>query len=472
MRDTNGTRLRSCGPWGLPVVATFLVLGAGEACTNQKPAIEVESRTSALTGPQQLSISLPNGLGLLGVGLSASDSLRIADRVTMTAPSAGFDSAINTGTVATDVGTDTHLINVISQSALTIHDRSALSGFAESASTVSLINGATAAGGTLQHTPITPLQVFSWTINVPASSGNIDLEPGQTRPALAPGSYGDVAVKSGAVLPLAAGTFFFNSLDVEPQAVLNVSAGPVFLYVATNLLLKGTINAGAQDARFFLGYLGTGQVSLESAFTGTIVAPNAMLRFAPISTGTFTGQFFARDVDVEPADILVLKPFLGWGTLFPLPEPTSSNVHPSVTCIAQQSSNTFLALFGYFNDALDSVRVRVGADNTFTTAPIGRGQVQRFYPGRSSAAFATTFNGTAMTWSTPGGSATASATGQAPSCGTTACSPACGSGESCVNGACVTVCGDGLCAGDEGCGSCPADCGCPAGMACFHNGCL
>ncbi len=466
MRDTKGTSARSV------VVLVAMAVGAA-GCTNRKPeAIGLTPKVSALTGPQQLSITLPNGVGLLGVGLAATRSLRVADRVVMTAPSGGFDSAINTGAVATDVGTDTKLINVISQSALTIRDRSALSGFAKSASTVSLINGATAAGGTIQSSPLTPLQTFSWTVNFPASTGDIDLEPDQTRPPLQPGAYGAVAVKSRSVLPLAAGTFFFDSLDVEPQATLNVSAGPVTIYVATNIILHGTINAGAQDARFFIGYLGANTVSLESAFTGTIVAPSAMLRFAPVNgTGPFTGQYFARDIDVEPGDLLVLKPFLGWGALFPLPEPTPSNVHPSLACISPQSAGTFLALFGYFNDTFESLRVRVGADNTFTTAPAGRGQVQRFYAGSTPAAFATRFNGSAMTWSTRGGSATASATGQAPVCSPAACSPACGSGEGCVNGACVTVCGDGLCAGDEGCDSCPADCGCSAGMACFHNGC-
>ena len=170
-----------------------------------------------------------------------------------------------------------------------------------------------------------------------------------------------------------------------------------------------------------------------------------------------------------PGDVMVLKPFLGWRDLFPLPEPRPVNIHPTLACVSQQAANDFRALFGYFNDSFESLRVRVGAENTFTTAPIGRGQVQRFYPGKIAGAFATRFSGAAMTWTTPGGSVTASA--QAPACAGTVCSPACGSGEGCVNGTCVTVCGDGLCAGDEGCDSCPADCGCAAGMTCFHNGC-
>ena len=449
----------------------LLVLGAATCSRGGSPGGAVEEKRSALLGPQQLGISLPSGAGLLGVGLAATNSLRIANSVTMTAPSTGFASAISTGTTATSVGTDTRLINVISQSPATILDRSALSGFAQSASTVSLINGATAAGGLKQNTPLAPLQSLTWTVNVPAATGgDVSLEPDQTRPPLAPGSYHAVTAKTRAVLPLAAGTFFFDSLDIEPLATLNVSAGPVFIYVATSLLLKGNIQAGQQDQKFFIGFLGTSQVSLESAFTGTIVAPNAMLRFAPLNgAGSFTGQFFARDINVEASDTIVLRPFLGWGKLFPLPEPGPGGVHPILTCVAHPSASDYRALFGYFNDSLERLRVAVGAENTFTPAPAGRGQVQQFFPGKIDAAFAIRFGGAATTWTTPGGLATATA--QSPACPSTACSPACGAGEACVGGRCVTMCGDGLCGGDEGCSSCPADCGCPGGMVCVRNGC-
>jgi hypothetical protein len=140
-----------------------------------------------------------------------------------------------------------------------------------------------------------------------------------------------------------------------------------------------------------------------------------------------------------------------------------------LSCVAPQGGGSFRALFGYVSDAFQSVRVLMGAQNQFTPAPNGRGQVQRFQPGKVAAAFATTFNGTAMTWSTAGGSVTA--TTAAPVCPTAACSPTCAAGEACVGGSCVTLCGDGICAGDEGCGTCATDCACAAGLSCFANGC-
>jgi hypothetical protein len=429
----------------------------------------VQAQVPALVGPQQLTIQLPDGAGLPGVALAASNSLRITDRVSMTSPDTGFVTAVNTGTVQTDVGTDTKLGNIISQSPVVIRDRSAVAGFVRSAGKVSLINGATIAGADVQNTPITPLQTFTWTVTIPPSTGDIDLEPDQTRAPLSPGSYGNVALKSRTALSLLPGTFFINSLDVEPQATLIVSSGPVFIYVGSSLIFHGTISAGTQDRSFFIGYLGTAMVSLETVFTGTIVAPHALLRFAPTNGGSFVGSFFAQDVDVEPGDTIALKTFTGWGTLFPVPDPRPVDIHPSLACVAQGGANDFRALFGYVNDSFQSLRVRVGTDNTFGTAPIGRGQVQRFLPGSVPAAFATRFGGASMTWTTPGGAVTASSLTQA--CPTTSCVPACGNGESCVGGACVTVCGDGLCAGDEGCGSCPADCGCAAGRTCIHNGC-
>jgi hypothetical protein len=126
------------------------------------------------------------------------------------------------------------------------------------------------------------------------------------------------------------------------------------------------------------------------------------------------------------------------------------------------------ALFGYVNDGFDILQIPVGPGNAFSPAPLGRGQIQTFLIGRHEAEFATVFSG-AITWSTPGGSATANA--QSPPCPNTTCAPACATGESCVGGRCVTLCGDNSCAGEEGCNSCLGDCACGAGEVCFHNGC-
>ena len=117
---------------------------------------------------------------------------------------------------------------------------------------------------------------------------------------LAPGSYGDVSVKSRATLRLSPGTFFVNSFSIEPQATVVTDGGPVFLYIATSMNFKGAISAGVFDRNFLVGVVGSGTVFLETPFTGTIVAPNATIRFAPLNPGVYDG-FLLRARDRPPA---------------------------------------------------------------------------------------------------------------------------------------------------------------------------
>lgn len=446
-------------------VLTALVAVAIGGC-QREPASKIETRTGALTGSQTFTIQLPNAVGLANVAVAATDTLRVADRASMVSPSTGFVTMTNTGTVQTEVGTDTKLGNIASQSPIVIRDRSKVSGDVQSAGTVTLVNGATVSGVIKQNTPITPVQTFSWTVTFPTPGANVTLEPDQNL-VLAPGSYGDVSVKSRSTLRLSPGTFFVNSFSIEPQAIIATDGGPVFLYVATTVNFKGTIAAGVYDRNLLVGVVGAGTVFLETPFTGTIVAPNATIRFAPVAGTGYTGSFFARSVDIQPDSVVSLKTFAGWGTLFPVPDPRPTDLHPRVTCVTQQGG-TSIALFGYVNDSFKRQRVAIGPNNAFSPAPIGRGQIQGFLIGSDEPAFATAFTGS-VTWTLPGGSATANA--QSPACPTTTCSPACGTGETCLAGKCVTRCGDGLCAGEEGCDSCAADCTCGAGNVCYHNGC-
>jgi hypothetical protein len=447
-------------------LGTLLLTVSFGGCQRPPAAPETETRSGALTGPQMFTIRLPNPVGLPSVAVAASDTLRVADRASTISPLTGAVSLVNTGTVQTDVGADTKLGTIISQSAIVIRDRSKVSGDAQSAGDISLINGATVSGTVKRLTAITPLQTFSWTVTFPAPGSAVSLEPDTSR-TLSPGSYGDVSVKSRSTLRLNPGTYFVNSFSIEPQAIVAVDGGPVSLYVATTMNFKGTISAGAQDRSFLVGVAGTGTVLLESPFTGTIVAPNATIRFATVGGTGYTGSFFARGIDIQPDSVISLETFLGWETLFPLPEPRPTDLHPRVVCVTQQGG-TSLALFGYFSDAFERQRVPLGPSNAFSPAPLGRGQIQEFLVGRHEPAFATPFTGS-ITWTLPGGSATANA--QSPSCPTTTCTPACGAGETCLAGRCITHCGDGICAGEEGCDTCASDCACGTGNICYHNGC-
>jgi hypothetical protein len=419
-------------------------------------------------GPQPFTIKLPDAAGLAGVGLAASNNLHLANTVMMTSPRTGLTTAVNTGGAGTDVGTDASVGSIISQSSVTVRDRSVVNGNAQSAGTIALVNGAQVKGTVRQNTPVTPLQTFTWSVTVPNPGGDLSV-PANTTSTIAPGSYGNVSVNAGAALHLGAGTYFLKGLSTELQSQVVLDGGPVFLYIVAAPDLRGAIVPGAQQRHLLMGVIGSGTVLLESSFIGTIVAPNAVLRFAPSSPATYTGSFFAKDIDVEPAATIALDTFADWQKLFPLPATRPVDVHPQLTCVAPQGGGIFSALFGYVTDAFRSIRVLNGPTNVVSPAPGGGGQVQLFFPGKVSAAFATSFSGAPITWTTAGGAVSASSA--SPLCPTTACSPGCATGETCVGGSCVTLCGDGVCAGEEGCETCPADCGCGAGDVCFRNGC-
>src|SRR6185312_12160612 len=87
-----------------------------------------------------------------------------------------------------------------------------------------------------------------------------------------------VTVYSGATLSLAAGTYFMDSLDIEPQARLAVDtrAGNVLVYVRSGLTYRGSTVYTGPNNRLLLAYLGTASPAFEcvsqrpggSAFVG------------------------------------------------------------------------------------------------------------------------------------------------------------------------------------------------------------
>jgi cysteine-rich repeat protein len=73
-------------------------------------------------------------------------------------------------------------------------------------------------------------------------------------------------------------------------------------------------------------------------------------------------------------------------------------VRPVLECVEKASESSFIARFGYRNDAVEDVGVSVGANNKFTPSPQDRGQPTVYLPGRQRYVFAVTFNGDNLVW--------------------------------------------------------------------------
>jgi hypothetical protein len=138
-------------------------------------------------------------------------------------------------------------------------------------------------------------------------------EAGDVLP-LPPGQYGAVTVFPRGKLILSSGTYVFASLDLEPQAQLvtpSAQSETAQLFVHNSVIYRGTTNtASGQLAPLYLAYLGSNTLTIESPFTGTIIAPNAQLTLQSLNgQGVYTGEFFAAQLSLSPHTTVNSNPF-------------------------------------------------------------------------------------------------------------------------------------------------------------------
>lgn len=292
--------------WKFVVLGTSALLGA-IACLESDLEPVSETREAAEQSVT-VTIRLPATLSPSSVVLAADGALRLADRVLIPASSSGPTAIANAGTTETNVGADARVRDVWSRASVVLRDRAQADGSVRSEGTVTRRSGATVTGAIVEQAVLTPVSLTSWNVTLPATnSGDVTLAPGARR-NLAPGSYRNLTVSANAVLTLNPGTYFFQAMSIEPQAVvsLNTTNGPILAYVRAGLTFRGAVSDPQGRADFMVVGIGTSPIVLDSAFVGTIVAPQAALTMAP---ATHTGAFFAKDADVRPDARLVSKPF-------------------------------------------------------------------------------------------------------------------------------------------------------------------
>jgi hypothetical protein len=128
---------------------------------------------------------------------------------------------------------------------------------------------------------------------------------------LLPGAYADVSVKG--TLKLRTGTYFFNNLSVESGAKISCTSGSgIVVNIKTNLTYRGSIIEGTGGRpKIFVGVFGTGGISLETSFPGTLVALTATVSLGMNSPTTHSGAFYAKDLTVGPDNTITHFPFVG-----------------------------------------------------------------------------------------------------------------------------------------------------------------
>jgi hypothetical protein len=238
-------------------------------------------------------------------GIEANGAVSIDNNAVVRLPNGTPSAITNTGTGQVSIGVTATTGNILTEGSVFLASRANVQGSIQAAGTLSEQPPVTVTGTitTGAHVPLPLGSTLSGIIFPTPVGGAIDLEPGVVG-SLAPGAYTSIAVKSRAVLTLSSGTYFVGSLDLEPQAILNLkqAAGPVKLYVQSSIIDRGQIQSISGTAgSFVLGYAGTSTFYVQSPFlAGTLIAPNADVVISSLGANAFTGELFAQSFEIQP----------------------------------------------------------------------------------------------------------------------------------------------------------------------------
>ena len=174
--------------------------------------------------------------------LYATSQLEVDDFVQVLTPS-GFGSVTNTGTGQLRVNSRAAVGNVLSRGDVFLGDHATINGSVRTLGAILPQNGVTITGRSVSG--VLPAFASAPLVNTTfpnTNSGDVSLEPGQMA-AIAPGSYRNVNVKTGAQLFLETGNYFFVTLDLEPQSSLRLDqeGGPVLISVSSNVIYRGAV---------------------------------------------------------------------------------------------------------------------------------------------------------------------------------------------------------------------------------------
>lgn len=262
-------------------------------------------RVGNLVSTQQ-TIDLANRPALFAI-----DKLKLADRARVIT-SSGFGALYSGGAAGVELGVDAKVGTVWSAANVTASNGSTINGEVTAGGNLFLGNNATVTGPvTLGQAPAFPdfpelRRAFPTATKAVTLSNNAKL-------TLAPGSYRAVTVFSGSRLQLTAGDYYFESLQLEPQAVLKVvkTAGPVRVFVDTSLIYRGRLEqVPVGPSGFSLGLKTKNDSFLESVFQGRFVAPNAHVALGAGNALQFLGEFAARSLELRPGVQVLAGPTL------------------------------------------------------------------------------------------------------------------------------------------------------------------
>ncbi len=237
----------------------------------------------------------PAGYGISRVAIAASQGmlLGVNDKVLATNGSPG--TVTNAGSGLVTVGSGTTTGSIVSVGNILLVPSGVSASSAQSAGTVNVGLG-DHVGSVAQNATLTPLAYRTITVpQLPGTPAEVLAAPGST--TLAPGLYDNVNILSGATVTLTAGNYVINNFILSPLSTLNLdtSAGAVNVFVMSTALWNGQVTG--DGTQFVFSYLGILPLTFAGKFTGTALAPNALINLGPLPT-SYSGNFYGQQVAV------------------------------------------------------------------------------------------------------------------------------------------------------------------------------
>ena len=277
-----------------------------------EPPIEVSTQVS-------ISLKYPDTSRPTQVLLSATDHLTIDDQVTLGTASQS-PTVSSSGLARSEFGAQTTTYaDVVSRGDVTfLRSAATVYGKLTTQGVVQLQNDVRITGGYVQNVQVNHASLdwkVAWSDN---GASDFSHPPGAANVNLPPGAYDSIQIFSRSTVTLRSGTYFINSLNVEPAAHLrfDTTGGPVQIYVKSLLRLQVSLEfLQPKHAQVLFGYLGNQVAWFGEAIEAAVISPNAPIELRrPNSGRPHKGAFFGKEVHAfsnvsvlfEPLDLSFL----------------------------------------------------------------------------------------------------------------------------------------------------------------------
>lgn len=257
------------------------------------------------------TIQLPPNVQLSDVTLLSTDLMELRD---VTVPG----TVVNLGLADTVVFSGASIGNIYSRGLVDLRSGATVTGFIRTTQQITVQGSANYdVNKVYTNTPFEPTSKVQLCFPEPDGidqAANIYIDPNQTE-TWPPGVYNNVDLRNNATLELSPGLYWFDRLQVEPNAFFEISVNTANCanHCSVVVNVRGEISPALRGrveppgSAFLLNYRGTQPVILNSTFDGFIVAMNAELRIN--NNNPHKGAYFAKRLYVDAGQTITGRAF-------------------------------------------------------------------------------------------------------------------------------------------------------------------